>query len=364
MLNNVEQRENLGMALIASSRVDSYVEDDDAKAMLVVRDMADAATLGRLTETFGDAEANAPPSHAGNGAANHAANGAANRAATGAAPASNQDGRDRRGRFAPGNRGGVGNPFARQVATLRARMLAYCTPERMDKLIEKLFAMAYEGDRAAAKLILSYSLGKPVHVVNPDRLDVDEWHLFREAAVIPEEFHEISRLPDPAYQVGTARYLREMTTDRLARTFQVHHQKELIEAGRKEQLARDRQQAAEQRRAQHEAASAAPGVVETPELVEGPEAVEVPKTPATSSANLKSEANGVIGTPSTHGSNGELAATPPSQGMTRSVPPTGGGGTPAPSPNGKSAVAASPSPSEGGKGLAKRLLTAGLRRKK
>src|SRR5262249_12114049 len=195
MLNNVEQRENLGMTLIACSRVDSYVEDDDAKAMVVVRDMADAATLGRLSEVFGDPEASAPASPAGNGTANHAANGAANGAAggaasaavNGAAPAPKKDGRDSRGRFALGNRGGVGNPFARQVAALRARMLAYCTPERMDRLIEKLFAMAYEGDRAAAKLILSYSLGKPVHVVNPDRLDVDEWHLFQEAAVIPEE---------------------------------------------------------------------------------------------------------------------------------------------------------------------------------
>src|SRR5262249_3877820 len=172
MLNNVEQRENLGMTLIASSRVDSYVEDDDAKAMRLVRDMADAATLGRLTEVFGVPEASAP-SHAANGAANHAANGAVNGAAqrgvNGAAP--NRDGRDSRGRFALGNRGGVGNPFARQVAALRARMLAYCTPERMDRLIEKLFAMAYEGDRGAAKLILSYSLGKPVRVVDPDRVD-------------------------------------------------------------------------------------------------------------------------------------------------------------------------------------------------
>src|SRR5262245_42097594 len=276
MLNNVEQRENLGMALIACSRVDSYVEDDDAKAMVVVRDMADAATLGRLRETWGDAEANEAPSHAGSGVANHAANGAANAAANGAlkgtASAPNRDGRDRRGRFAPGNRGGVGNPFARQVAALRARMLAYCTPERMDMLIEKLFAMAHEGDRAAAKLILSYSLGKPVHVVNPDRLDVDEWHLFQEAAVIPEEFHKISRLPDPAYQVGTARYLREMTTDWLARRFQVHHQTELMEARRKEKLARARQAAAKQRRAERAAAAAS-----------APEPVEVPATPPTTS---------------------------------------------------------------------------------
>ncbi len=69
MLNNVEQRENLGMALIASARVDSYVEDDDAKAMAHVHEVADAATLGRLTDVFGDPEASAPANHATNGAA-------------------------------------------------------------------------------------------------------------------------------------------------------------------------------------------------------------------------------------------------------------------------------------------------------
>src|SRR5262249_6955035 len=278
--------------------VDSYVEDDDAKAMVHVREMADAATLGRLRETWGDAEASEPPSHASNGAASHAANGntngaansTANGSANGAAAAPKKDGRDSRGRFAVGNRGGVGNPFARQVAALRARMLAYCTPERMDMLIEKLFAMAHEGDRAAAKLILSYSLGKPVHVVDPDRLDVDEWHLFQEAAVIPDEFHKLSRLPDPGEQLAMARYLREMTTDRLARTFQVHHQTELIEAGRKERLARDRRAAAEQRRAQREGAAASV-----------PESVEAPATPATSSRPSENGKPPSGGTPSTHG---------------------------------------------------------------
>src|SRR5262245_4991231 len=126
MFNNVEQRENLGMALIASSRVESYVEDDDIKAMAHVREVADAATFGRVNEMLGDANGDAQagkaPSHEANDAAsdaaNHAANGAANgvadNAASAAVPAS-KNGRDRRGRFGPGNRGGVGNPFARQV---------------------------------------------------------------------------------------------------------------------------------------------------------------------------------------------------------------------------------------------------------
>src|SRR5262249_15217418 len=160
MLNNVEQRENLGMTLIASSRVDSYVEDDDGKAMRVVHDMADAATLGRLSEVFGDAEASEPPTHTGNGVANHAANGAGNgarsgaakNAAKGAAPAPKKDGRDSCGRFAPGNRGGVGNPFARQVAALRAEILSRCTRERIGKITEKFLTMAEAGDHAAAKI--------------------------------------------------------------------------------------------------------------------------------------------------------------------------------------------------------------------
>src|SRR5262245_22235534 len=180
MFNNVEQRENLGMALIASSRVESYAEDDDIKAMAHVREVADAATLGRVNDMLGDAnddQSSKPPSHEANDDADHAANGAANGAANHAgngaaangAAAPSQNGRDRRGRFALGNRGGVGNPFARQVAALRAEFINGCSRDDLREIRQKFVAMAKQGDHAAAKLVLSYTLGKPLPIVDPDR---------------------------------------------------------------------------------------------------------------------------------------------------------------------------------------------------
>jgi hypothetical protein len=72
-----------------------------------------AATLDRPPSKNGDngeAAAGAPPSK----------NGDNGEAAAGAPPSINGDnGRTARGRFANGNRGGPGNPFARQMARMR-----------------------------------------------------------------------------------------------------------------------------------------------------------------------------------------------------------------------------------------------------
>src|ERR1700680_4032660 len=84
------------------------------------------------------------------------------------------EGRDQRGRFAPGNRGGTGNPFARQVAGLRKAFLQGITVEDLAAIAAALLAKAKQGDVAAAKLVLAYAIGKPQATVDPDRLDVDE----------------------------------------------------------------------------------------------------------------------------------------------------------------------------------------------
>lgn len=89
-------------------------------------------------------------------------------------------GRGANGRFAHGNRGGKGNPFARRVAALRSALFAELTEEKLAKLAANLCDRAMKGDMAAAKLLLLYAIGKPADTVDPDRLDLDEFKLLEE----------------------------------------------------------------------------------------------------------------------------------------------------------------------------------------
>src|SRR5262249_19435907 len=58
---------------------------------------------------------------------------------------------------------------------LRRTLLSRITPERMEKLADRLYELAERGNVQAIKLILSYTVGKPAETVNPDDLDVEEW---------------------------------------------------------------------------------------------------------------------------------------------------------------------------------------------
>src|SRR5947207_113616 len=65
------------------------------------------------------------------------------------------------GRFAQGNPGGPGNPLNRQIALLRAALLDATTPEMMKNVFQKVYELALEGDLAAIKVFLQYTVGKP-----------------------------------------------------------------------------------------------------------------------------------------------------------------------------------------------------------
>jgi hypothetical protein len=83
--------------------------------------------------------------------------------------------REAKGRFAKGNSGGPGNPYARLVAALRKAAIEAVTPEDIRDIINALKEKAKTGDLAAAKLLLSYTLGKPAAAApDPDRLDRHE----------------------------------------------------------------------------------------------------------------------------------------------------------------------------------------------
>jgi hypothetical protein len=95
-----------------------------------------------------------------------------------AAPEDNS-GRDARGRFTKGNPGGPGNPFARRVAEMRKAMMDAVTPEDIAAIGKAMLAKAKEGDVGAARLVLSYIVGRPQAAEDPDRLDEKEWQQWR-----------------------------------------------------------------------------------------------------------------------------------------------------------------------------------------
>jgi hypothetical protein len=125
-----------------------------------------------------------------NGAANGRANGQAaspspngcNGGLPAPPPQAAADGREAgTGRFAAGNPGGPGNPFARQVAARRQALLDAVGPEDVAQVARKLHELALAGDVPAAKVLLAYVVGKPAQAVHPDRLDLDEVKLLLES---------------------------------------------------------------------------------------------------------------------------------------------------------------------------------------
>ncbi len=126
-------------------------------------------------------------------------------------------GRDTRGRFTAGNGGGPGNPFARQVAALRAALVAAVAPDDMAAIAAALVERAKGGDVAAARLVLSYLLGKPAPPVDPDRLDADEWQAQKATAGMLQELPGLMRAPAPDMALAMVRAARPAVADELGR---------------------------------------------------------------------------------------------------------------------------------------------------
>src|SRR5206468_9564112 len=101
-------------------------------------------------------------------------------------------GHEPNGRWAKGNPGGPGNPFARQVAALRKVILNRLTEEDLLAITEALLAKAKEGSVGAAKLLLAYAIGKPASAPDPDRLDGQELKHFKDQVETVNEVHELA----------------------------------------------------------------------------------------------------------------------------------------------------------------------------
>ena len=84
------------------------------------------------------------------------------------------NGRDGRGRFVPGWKGGPGNPHAAQVARLRAEMLDAVTPDDMRAIVSRLVELAKGGDVRAIKEVLDRTLGRPQEPDFIERLEAIE----------------------------------------------------------------------------------------------------------------------------------------------------------------------------------------------
>jgi hypothetical protein len=114
-------------------------------------------------------------------------------------------GRDDKGRFTAGNRGGPGNPFARRVAELRSAFIAAATPEDLQRICQRLITMAALGDLAAAKLVLGYLLGKIPEPVNPDTLDLEECRLASQNPTCAEVQEIMQQRPSADLSTGFIR---------------------------------------------------------------------------------------------------------------------------------------------------------------
>jgi hypothetical protein len=87
------------------------------------------------------------------------------------APSTNGNGRNARGQFTKGNKGGPGNPFAGSVAKLRKAALQIVTPEEIQGVFRILLLRAQGGHLPAIKLLLAYTIGQPAATVDPDKVD-------------------------------------------------------------------------------------------------------------------------------------------------------------------------------------------------
>ena len=118
--------------------------------------------------------------------------------------------RDESGRFVFGNPGGPGNPYARRVGELRRAMLLAVSVEDIAAILKAMIEKAKEGNVQAAKLVLSYALGKPEKVQDPDREDAHEWEVQKETAQMYEEMGQVMKAPPASITLGATRVLRPL----------------------------------------------------------------------------------------------------------------------------------------------------------
>ena len=113
-----------------------------------------------------------------------------------ASPEAPSKDRDPQGRFAAGNSGGPGNPHARHCARMLEVFRNTVSVEAFANIVRKLIEKAEAGDTSAAKIIVSYVVGKPLSAHHPDTIDRDEWDHYQKDAMNDKEMKLVmSALP-------------------------------------------------------------------------------------------------------------------------------------------------------------------------
>ena len=93
--------------------------------------------------------------------------------------ANGDNGRDKQGRFAVGNKGGPGNPYARRVAQMRRAMLNAVSDEDLNEIVTNLIEQAKRGDPQAIKILFDRLFGSPTSSPDPDKVHLEELTLAR-----------------------------------------------------------------------------------------------------------------------------------------------------------------------------------------
>ena len=125
-------------------------------------------------------------------------------------------GRDTDGKYTKGNSGGPGNPHARACARMLQAFRDNITEEEMLQICRMLYVKAVGGDISAAKIILSYKIGKPLPAPHPDSIDRDEWDHYQNDAIHEKEMKRVmTALPTQAGNDIVRVSLPIMTASRL-----------------------------------------------------------------------------------------------------------------------------------------------------
>ena len=69
---------------------------------------------------------------------------------------------------------------------MRTALLEAVSENRLSRIVGKLADLAEAGDVAAAKLVLSYVVGRPAEAPDPDGVDDDEWRRLKEMPEWPD----------------------------------------------------------------------------------------------------------------------------------------------------------------------------------
>jgi hypothetical protein len=92
-------------------------------------------------------------------------------------------------------------------------MIKRVTQEKFDQAVDTLTEMAIKGNAQAQKLFFTYIVGKPVQTVDPDRMDFDEWNIYRDSVPMKAESATVMQAGDPQLHLDYVRIMRPIITE-------------------------------------------------------------------------------------------------------------------------------------------------------